>query len=38
MNRPLVKDIPQREQLLSERYRIAADAWVKALVPAGAVQ
>lgn len=30
MTRSLVKDIPQREQLLSERYRIAADEWVKA--------
>jgi len=30
MTRSLVKDMPQREQLLSERYRVAADAWVKA--------
>jgi len=30
MTRALVKDTPVREQLLSERYRIAADAWVKA--------
>jgi hypothetical protein len=30
MSRPLVKEMPVREQLLSERYRLAADAWVKA--------
>jgi hypothetical protein len=30
MSRAIVQDMPQREQLLSERYRLAADAWVKA--------
>jgi hypothetical protein len=30
MTRALVKDIPQHEQPLSERYRLAANAWVKA--------
>lgn len=30
MSRPLVKEMPVHEQLLSERYRLAADAWVKA--------
>jgi hypothetical protein len=30
MSRQLVKEMPVREQLLSERYRLAADAWVKA--------
>lgn len=30
MSRAAVKEIPVHEQLLSERYRIAADAWVKA--------
>lgn len=30
MNRHLVQDIPEQERPLSERYRIAANAWVKA--------
>lgn len=30
MTRAAIKDMPEREQLLSERYRLAADAWVKA--------
>lgn len=30
MTRAAIADMPHHERLLSERYRIAADAWVKA--------